>query len=333
MTRVVFFVTIFLLFSFATSLSGAKWSALKILQTGREAYEKLTESVREGAKLGLTECKKQFSYEKWNCSITFRNKRLADMPIFIQSSLPLANKETAFVHSISAAGVTYRLTQDCRRGKFENCDCVQSKKKSAKEWGGCHDNFKFGDTLAKHFLDVLEKNNKARSAMNIHNNEVGRKAVRATLMKECKCHGVCGSCSTKTCWKQLAPFEKVGNYLKEKYLKAKEVRVKKDKLVQKIKPKTFQPIAKKDRSLVFIESSPDYCRYNATAGSLGVLGRVCYSDSPNYAKCNNLCTACGYNIQKKLLVRSVKCECKFEWCCRVKCKTCMQLAAMTTCHR
>ncbi|XP_028514332.1 protein Wnt-8a isoform X2 [Exaiptasia diaphana] len=287
------------------------------------------ESVRQGAKLGLSECKNQFMTEKWNCSVSFRNKRLTEMPIFVQSSLPLANRETAFVHSISAAGVTYRLTEDCRRGKFENCDCVQNKK-SKKDWGGCNDNVRFGDILARHFLDALEKNKKARSAMNLHNNQVGRKAVKATLKKECKCHGVCGSCSTKTCWKQLANFREVGKYLKEKYLKAKAVLIKNSKLMQKV---SLVPVPKKERSLVFIDSSPDYCRFNAITGSLGVLGRVCYSDDPNYNRCNDICTSCGYKLKKKLIVRSVKCDCKFVWCCSVQCKKCMKLAAMTTCHR
>lgn len=95
-------------------------------------------------------------------------------------SLFTANKETAFVHSISAAGVTYKLTHDCRTGKFKDCDCIQ--KKSKKDWGGCNDNVRFGDILARHFLDALEKQNKARSAMNLHNNEVGRKVTITFLL-------------------------------------------------------------------------------------------------------------------------------------------------------
>lgn len=100
--------------------------------------------------------------------------------ITLSSFFFTANKETAFVHSISAAGVTYKLTHDCRTGKFKDCDCV--RKKNKKEWSGCNDNVRFGDILARHFLDALEKEKKARSAMNLHNNEVGRK-VNIVLMK------------------------------------------------------------------------------------------------------------------------------------------------------
>ena len=166
--------------------------------------------------MGLSECKNQFANDKWNCSISIRHKRLSEMPTLIQSSLPLgkyyhitnielfeyhvitvistalvnsltviskyglillsANRETAFVHSISAAGVTYQLTEDCRRGKFENCACFKSKK-SKKNWGGCNDNVRFGDILVRHFLDSIEKDNKARGSMNLHNNLVGRKVT------------------------------------------------------------------------------------------------------------------------------------------------------------
>jgi len=35
----------------------------------------------------------------------------------------------------------------------------------------------------------------------------------------CKCHGVSGSCTTKTCWKRLKPFKETAEVLKGSYHK------------------------------------------------------------------------------------------------------------------
>jgi wingless-type MMTV integration site family protein 5 len=40
----------------------------------------------------------------------------------------------------------------------------------------------------------------------------------------CKCHGVSGSCSLKTCWQALPPFREVGKRLKDRYDGAVEVK-------------------------------------------------------------------------------------------------------------
>lgn len=38
-----------------------------------------------------------------------------------------ANRETAFVHAISSAGVMYTLTRNCSLGDFDNCGCDDSR--------------------------------------------------------------------------------------------------------------------------------------------------------------------------------------------------------------
>jgi hypothetical protein len=38
----------------------------------------------------------------------------------------------------------------------------------------------------------------------------------------CKCHGVSGSCTTKTCWKRLKPFKETAEILKGTYYKVSE---------------------------------------------------------------------------------------------------------------
>ncbi|XP_077539005.1 protein Wnt-7b-like isoform X3 [Haemaphysalis longicornis] len=89
------------------------------------------------------------------------------------------------------------------------------------KWGGCSAHVRRGMRLARRFLDVREVETDQRALMNLHNNRAGRKAVKFTLLTECKCHGVSGSCSLKTCWKRLPPFSHVGDYLVERYRRAK----------------------------------------------------------------------------------------------------------------
>ena len=43
------------------------------------------------------------------------------------------------------------------------------------------------------------------------------------MRKLCRCHGVSGSCVTKTCWSSLSDFRLVGNHLKQMYKQAIKV--------------------------------------------------------------------------------------------------------------
>lgn len=40
------------------------------------------------------------------------------------------------------------------------------------------------------------------------------------MMDKCKCHGVSGSCSMKTCWKKLSEFNATSTLLRQKYNEA-----------------------------------------------------------------------------------------------------------------
>ncbi|XP_023382574.1 protein Wnt-11-like, partial [Pteropus vampyrus] len=48
-------------------------------------------------------------------------------------------------------------------------------------------------------------------------------ALRASLEMKCKCHGVSGSCSIRTCWKGLQELRDVAADLKTRYLSATKV--------------------------------------------------------------------------------------------------------------
>ena len=109
-------------------------------------------------------------------------------------------------------------------------------------------------------------------------------AVRKTLKTLCKCHGVSGSCATQTCWRQLGEFRVTGKYLKKQYKRALRVdyndgeldrpenlmsnridRVPRQRDRRAMEARKVKKTVKK-RKLVFLQSSPDYCRMNITAG-------------------------------------------------------------------
>ncbi|XP_064631758.1 protein Wnt-8b-like isoform X2 [Lineus longissimus] len=300
------------------------------------AYMVFSESVAAGAQTGVKECKDQFKWDRWNCpENTFS--------LFTHNALPRANKETSFVHAITSAGVMFTLTRNCSLGDFDKCSCDDSKKGQPGgarwNWGGCSDNVRFGEKISKQFVDTLETGKDARATMNLHNNDVGRRAVRKTLKMSCKCHGISGACTIKTCWQQLSEFRAVGSYLKKKYQRAKMVDFQDGKLNIARNSERRMRISKTD--LLYLESSPDYCRVNVTAGTYGTLGRECVRplkkgdklDRWERRSCKFLCKTCGLRVKKKVIEDHVSCNCKFHWCCAVKCESCKETITKFACAK
>ena len=155
--------------------------------------------------------------------------------------------------------------------------------------------------------------------------------VRVSLKKVCKCHGVTGSCNLKTCWQQLATFDVIGTALKEKYRTAVQVLFKDNKLQELDNRNRYKLVTRKDKMLVYLDSSPDYCLRNTTAGSPGMLGRSCRSDLVSTEQCRSLCNSCNLRHRTVEHFKQVKCRCKFVWCCDVKCKLCTEKYSFTTC--
>lgn len=142
----------------------------------------------------------------------------------------------------------------------------------------------------------------------------------------CKCHGVSGSCSLKTCWLQLADFRKVGEYLKEKYDSAAAMRLNRRSKLEQVNQRFNQPTAE---DLVYLDPSPDYCLRNETTGSLGTQGRLCNKTSEGMDGCELMCCGRGYDQFKTVQVE--RCHCKFHWCCFVKCKKCTEIVDQYVC--
>jgi len=296
--------------------------------------------VGRGARSGIGECQFQFRHRRWNCST------VDDTTVF-GPVLSIPSREAAFAHAVASAGVVHSVSRGCRDGQLASCGCSNAKRpgdlKNEWIWGGCGDNMQYGYKFAQNFIDIREREAKEkttgsqrsgrsvtslprRQLMNLHNNEAGRRAVISNMKVTCKCHGVSGSCSLITCWQQLAPFRKVGDYLQEKYNAATRVRSTRSGRLKVHRRNLRIPTA---NDLVFIKNSPDYCHTNHTIGSLGTRGRVCNIDSKGMDGCDLMCCGRGYNTVKKRVKE--RCQCKFHWCCYVECKTCTKSVQLTVC--
>ncbi|UYV81993.1 WNT1 [Cordylochernes scorpioides] len=147
-------------------------------------------------------------------------------------------------------------------------------------------------------------------------------------LRHCKCHGMSGSCSMRTCWMRLAPFRSVGAELLRRYDRASRVQVsnqgnlrRRRVPLQPVRPGRRPPTRK---DLVFIEKSPKFCRPNARMGTEGTTGRICPDDG-----CGRLC--CGRGYSTKTEEHFTRCNCTFHWCCHVECKECSVLRNIHTC--
>lgn len=92
----------------------------------------------------------------------------------------VGSKEAAFTYAIIAAGVAHAITAACTQGTLSGCGCDKEKQgfynqEEGWKWGGCSADIRYGLSFSKMFVDAREIKQNARTLMNLHNNEVGRK--------------------------------------------------------------------------------------------------------------------------------------------------------------
>ncbi|KAF6033075.1 hypothetical protein EB796_008656 [Bugula neritina] len=325
--------------SIPSSLSESQMEGIEDLcsrLTGLERRQKkvcrqhisMMSGVMNGANMSIIECQNQFKDRRWNCSMVDEHTIFGDI-------VNKGTREAAYIHAITAAGVSFAVTKGCSRGELSGCGCDVSKvgEMNGFTWAGCSDNALYGTAFSKKFTDARErvKNTNGRSLMNLHNNQAGREVVLKNMKTECKCHGVSGSCEVKTCWRSLPSFKQVGQILKQSFDGATEVKSKKKSQVGRMQlipsSRKLKPFEVDD--LVYLKDSPDFCEKNSTLGSLGTHGRECNKTSKNIDGCDLMCCGRGY----RTIIEHVtdRCNCKFYWCCFVKCEECIKRVVRNIC--
>ncbi|XP_077355727.1 protein Wnt-16 [Festucalex cinctus] len=293
----------------------------------------LAPSIVDAARLALGECQNQFRHERWNCSTGG-----GDPAVFGQQ-LTSGTKETAFMYAVMAAGLVHAVTRFCSHGNVSECGCdarpqgatAGAAAGEAWHWGGCSDHVQYGTWFSRRFLAHGAINASAGTRthalfrMNQHNSEAGRQAVATTMSTDCRCHGVSGSCAVKTCWRTMAPFGRVGAYLKERYERSVRLKRKEPRAHGQAQGR---PLPDKHQ-LVFVNKSPNYCVEDRRSGVLGTRGRRCNRTSVGPDGCKLLCCGRGYNTHVERHVH--RCACKFVWCCYVRCRRCESMSDTHAC--
>lgn len=201
-------------------------------------------------------------------------------------------------------------------------------------WGGCSDNIAYGIRFSTKFTDAVEKKRikeptaASRALMNLHNNEAGRTAVRDKMAVVCRCHGVSGSCQTKTCFRRLSEFREVATLLKKKYDNIINVVINKGSKKHILRPKRGKRYTPRD--LIALDPSPNYCRRSESRGTLGTSGRECNPATTGKGSCAYMCCGRGHTtVQEEIEYR---CQCEYVWCCYVRCKKCKKRISVSRCN-
>lgn len=178
----------------------------------------------------------------------------------------------------------------------------------------------------------------------------------------CKCHGVSGSCTSKTCWKQLAPFSYSARNLKRKYDQAVKAEpgndgssrrrrrnnAAKSRLARKYRRRGRGRNANRilangsssrkkwrrrrsravlashsSKALLYLADSPNFCMLSNY--SQGTSGRECVRGD----NCRAMCCGRGHNVQIRTVTSS--CKCRVVWCCHVDCQKCVTKQEIYTC--
>ncbi|XP_076828751.1 protein Wnt-9a [Brachyhypopomus gauderio] len=294
----------------------------------------VAETLAEAISISALECQYQFRFERWNCTLEGRYRA---------NLLKRGFKETAFLYAISSAGLTHAMAKACSAGRMERCTCDEDpdlENRKAWQWGGCGDNLKYSNKFVKDFLGK-RSNKDLRARVDIHNSNVGMKVIKAGVETTCKCHGVSGSCTVQTCWRQLAPFHEIGKQLKQRYEASVKVGSSTNEatgeggISQPRAPGQPQPPGlpgpvgprpdpiPRTTDLLHIEDSPNFCR--PSKFSSGTTARKCHKDK----NCEAICCGRGHNTQSRVVTRP--CQCQVRWCCYVECKQCSQKEEVYTC--
>ncbi|CAL4177516.1 unnamed protein product, partial [Meganyctiphanes norvegica] len=313
----------------------------------------LTSHKTEG-KTKIQVCRQQpiFAHKRQNLSATF----MATFDLLVRSAANASHVLTFLFGSSDNENINTLIVR-AAAGKIKSSGCdyrVCQTPMLLGTWGNCAVNIQFGYLrFQKPYMTAARRGSFAAilyAAGSRHTH------VIREMRQECKCHGMSGSCTVKTCWRRLPYFRKVSNNIKARFDGASRVKQlsisnnnrqtndkRRNRRRRKKSPqrgnagvrtyplKPFDPEHKPPTSmdLAYVDSSPDFCRKDKKLGLQGTKGRECNNTSDGVDGCDLMC--CGRGYHTRTMEVKERCSCTFKWCCEVSCQICRRMKTTHTC--
>ena len=144
---------------------------------------------------------------------------------------------------------------------------------------------------------------------------------------KCVCHGVSGSCSVKTCAREIPSIFEIGDILRAKYDEAVKVNVviaqNGDSMIQKVDRRREQEGAPLSTELIYVEMSTNHCSVDpeyTTSRFCMPQSELTAVSSKFYPPCEDFCCSGTYESMTRTVVET--CNCYFEFCCSLTCDSC-----------
>lgn len=131
------------------------------------------EAVAMGTSRALAECRHQFKSDRWNCTHLHGDHHLLTSEL----AQSVGNRESGFVHAITAAGIVHSIATACSVGNLSDCACDKTRtglirrQEENWKWGGCSNNIRHGMLYAKHLVELLDAVHEHQSSSQHHHNK------------------------------------------------------------------------------------------------------------------------------------------------------------------
>ena len=196
------------------------------------------------------------------------------------------------------------------------------------------------------------------------------KVVEQLVKRTCKCHGVSGSCSVKTCWNQLAVFSETAAVIKNKYDNAVQVNVEIRENASHLRTVSSTSSKNQESNRILPQSRAKKATDQLDDATVAALARntgsnsgdshvmnggdridrkelIYQQKSPDFCVANPLgpgttdrqclrgencdILCCGRGYNVHRLTVSTTCKCKLILCCQVECQNCLVEKTIHTC--